>query len=79
MSAPQLSTSQYQGGFKRTLDGQDPRKTADNALRRRFVATSRVVLDHLRASGVIGDDAYRRVEEELDLMELSAHPTLARE
>lgn len=75
--AAQRLRLEYQGAFSRALNGEDPRDTHDNALRLRLVAASRRALDQMRGSGVIGDDAYRRVEEELDLMELSARPSLA--
>ncbi|HEX4171598.1 MAG TPA: hypothetical protein VHY82_03890 [Acetobacteraceae bacterium] len=42
-----------------------------NALRHSMVAAARRAIDELRSSGSIGDEAYRRVEQELDLMELT--------
>ena len=36
------------------------------------MAVSRTAIQALRAEGTIGDDAYHIVEEELDLLELSA-------
>lgn len=66
---------EQQDALARALGGKDPRDTPDNRLRRRMVASARHAIDDLRRSGSIGDDAYRRVEEELDLMELSAQPT----
>jgi CPA1 family monovalent cation:H+ antiporter len=68
---------EYQDAFARALSGDDPRDTPDNALRRRIVVAARHAIENLRSSNSIGDDAYRRVEEELDLMELSAQPTPA--
>jgi hypothetical protein len=53
-------------------NGQDLQDTPDKALRRRVVGQSRRAILDLRSSGAIGDDAYRRVEEELDWLELSA-------
>lgn len=44
----------------------------DAQLRRRAVAASRVAIQDLRRSGAIGDEAFRRCEEELDWVELSA-------
>jgi len=41
-------------------------------MRRRAIDASRQALIGLRASGVIGDDAFHRLEEELDWAELSA-------
>ncbi|WP_046863259.1 cation:proton antiporter [Microvirga massiliensis] len=58
--------------------GGDPRDSADNVLRRRLVTASRVAIDDLRTSGTIGDDAFRRAEEELDWLELSARPATTR-
>jgi CPA1 family monovalent cation:H+ antiporter len=48
-------------------------------LRRRLVAASRNAIEDLRSSGTIGDDAFRRVEEELDWLELSAGLANARD
>jgi len=58
--------------------GGDPRNSADNVLRRRLVAASRNAIEDLRSAGTIGDDAFRRAEEELDWLELSARPSNAR-
>ncbi|WP_367277034.1 cation:proton antiporter, partial [Bradyrhizobium sp.] len=68
--AAQRLRLEFQGALERASCGRDPRDTAENVLRRRLVTASRQALDRLRRIGVIGDDAYRRVEEELDLMEL---------
>jgi CPA1 family monovalent cation:H+ antiporter len=38
------------------------------------VDASRHAIEDLRSSGAIGDDAYRRAEEELDWLELSTQP-----
>ena len=51
--------------------GHAPGSHEDNELRRRLVAKSRHAVQDLRLSGAIGDDAYRRVEAELDWLELS--------
>jgi CPA1 family monovalent cation:H+ antiporter len=51
--------------------GTDPYDTPDNALRRRIVGAGRAAIDDLRSAGTIGDEAYRRIEEELDWRELS--------
>jgi Na+/H+ antiporter len=61
----------------RASSGRDARDTAENALRRRTVVAARRSLEIMRSSNLIGDDAYRRIEEELDLLELSAQPTVA--
>jgi CPA1 family monovalent cation:H+ antiporter len=44
------------------------------ALQRRAVAAQRAMLMQLRAQNVIGDDAFHLIEEEIDLLELSADP-----
>ncbi|PKU24796.1 cation:proton antiporter [Telmatospirillum siberiense] len=59
--------------------GRDPRDTPDNALRQRVVAVARDAVEDLRSTDAIGDDAYRRIEAELDWHELSSFPTLARD
>lgn len=64
----------YLNALALAQQGADPRSTADNALRRQVIAAARAELDALRNAGTIGDDAYRRVEEELDWLELSTGP-----
>ncbi|MGR4865160.1 cation:proton antiporter [Caulobacter sp. LARHSG274] len=54
--------------------GHDPREREHNALRRDAVAAARRAISDLRHQKTIGDDAYRRVEEELDWLEVSAGP-----
>jgi len=51
--------------------GRDPHGSADTTLRRRVVPPARRANDALRDTGVIGDDAYRQVEQELDWLELT--------
>jgi Na+/H+ antiporter len=51
--------------------GTAPYNSPDSALRRHVVNAGRAVIENLRSSGAIGDDAYRRMEEELDWRELS--------
>lgn len=41
------------------------------------MAAARNAIDDLRSSGAIGDHAYRRAEEELDWLDLSARATEA--
>jgi monovalent cation/hydrogen antiporter len=48
------------------------------ALQRRAAAEQRRVLAALRSEGRIGDDAFHLIEEEIDLLELSADPRLHR-
>lgn len=64
--------AQYTDAIGRAREGDDPRDTRDNLLRRQVVTAARTAIDDLRSSGAIGDDAYRRAEEELDWLELSA-------
>jgi CPA1 family monovalent cation:H+ antiporter len=52
--------------------GGDARDTPDNFLRRRAITASRAAVADLRSTGAIGDTAYRRMEEELDWLDLSA-------
>jgi CPA1 family monovalent cation:H+ antiporter len=70
---------EYEDALRRASGGCDPRDTPDNALRRRMVTAARAAIEDLRSAGVIGDSAYRRVEEELDWLELSSLPTQAAE
>ncbi|KAA2244048.1 cation:proton antiporter [Salinarimonas soli] len=77
--AAQRLRHEYEDALERVSSGGDPRDSDDNALRRRVVFVGRRTLEDLRSSGVIGDDAYRRVEEELDHVELSALPAAREE
>jgi Na+/H+ antiporter len=45
-------------------------------LQRKAVAAQRRTLSELRARGTIGDDAFHRIEEEIDLMDLTADPRI---
>jgi Na+/H+ antiporter len=63
---------EYAESLGRALQGGDARDSRDNLLRRRLVWASREAIADLRSAGSIGDDAYRRMEEELDWLELSA-------
>jgi CPA1 family monovalent cation:H+ antiporter len=63
---------EYAEALARAERGDDPHDTAHNQVRRRMIAASRDALDNLRSSGAIGDGAFRRAEEELDRMEVSA-------
>ncbi len=55
-------------------DGNAPAPLPVGALRRRAVAAARAAVSNLRRRGEIGDDAFHRVEEQLDWYELSAGP-----
>jgi CPA1 family monovalent cation:H+ antiporter len=63
---------EYEEALTQARGGRDPRDRADNALRRQTVAVARAAIYDLREAGTIGDDAYRRIEEELDWLELSS-------
>lgn len=64
-----------QEALTKSRGGLDPHDSSDNILRQRVVPASRRALDELRNSGAIGDEAYRAVEQELDLLELSSRPS----
>lgn len=70
--AAQRLRAQYADAIGLARNGEDPRDTRDNLLRRQMVAAAREALAELRSGGAIGDGAYRRAEEELDWLELSA-------
>ncbi len=53
-------------------DGHVPEHMPSDAPRRRAVAAARRAISDLRSRGEIGDEAFHRVEEQLDWMELSA-------
>jgi CPA1 family monovalent cation:H+ antiporter len=55
-------------------DGDVPTSLPGDALRRRAIAAARAAVSDLRQRGEIGDDAFHRIEEELDWAELSASP-----
>ncbi|WP_374468995.1 cation:proton antiporter [Phenylobacterium sp.] len=63
---------EYAEALGQAKDGGSPQDWPENVLRRRLVAASRRAIAELRTRGDIGDDAYRRAEEELDRLELSA-------
>jgi monovalent cation/hydrogen antiporter len=65
---------EYADALDEAKRGGDPRDSADNAIRRRLVAASRAAIEDLRSSKAIGDNAFRKAEEELDWLELSARP-----
>lgn len=58
-------------GLTEAADGDRP-DTELNALRRRAIEASRARIIELRDAGDVGDDAFRRLEEEYDLIELAA-------
>ena len=70
--AAQRLKLEYRDALSEARVGRDPRGSADNSLRQRVVPASRRAIDELRENGRIGDEAYRVVERELDLLELSS-------
>jgi len=67
---------EYEDALKRaavSADGQVPDQLAGDAFRARAVRAARAALSGMRDSGEIGDDAFHRIEEELDFSELSAN------
>jgi CPA1 family monovalent cation:H+ antiporter len=75
--AAQRVRLEYREALSKAERGHDPRKSADNKLRQRVVPASRRAIAQLRRDGKIGDDAYRRIEEELDWLELSSRPSIS--
>lgn len=68
---------EFEAGIREAEDhdqGLAPSSLPADALRRRAVEAARGVILDLRERGEIGDDAYLRLEEELDWTELSATP-----
>lgn len=63
---------EYAEALGRAKLGGDARDTPDNLFRLRAIKASREAVADLRSNGAIGDTAYRRMEEELDWLELSA-------
>lgn len=68
---------EYAATIQEVKAGGDARDSKENSLRRDMVAASRQAISDLRRRGAIGDDAYRKIEEELDWLELSARPESA--
>jgi CPA1 family monovalent cation:H+ antiporter len=65
---------EYSEALSQARQGRNPRDRHDNVLRQRAIAAGRTAISELRSSDAIGDDAYRRMEEELDWLELSSRP-----
>jgi CPA1 family monovalent cation:H+ antiporter len=57
---------------ERNPDGFIPGERPADPLRRRAIAAARKAINDLRNTGAIGDNAFHRVEQELDWNELSA-------
>jgi CPA1 family monovalent cation:H+ antiporter len=68
---------EYAEVLRQAGDGADqdaPITLPADALRRRAIAAARAAVSSLRRRGEIGDDAFHRLEEQLDWSELSAGP-----
>lgn len=63
--------AEYTAALAHAHAGTAPAATPEHALRRDVLAAGRRALEELRSDGTIGDDAYRRMEAELDWQELS--------
>ncbi|WP_424135413.1 cation:proton antiporter [Roseomonas chloroacetimidivorans] len=74
--SPALETLRRELTARAELGEDGPPEEAEGTarLRQRAVDVSRDVLEELRRAGTIGDDAFHRIEEELDLLELTADP-----
>ncbi|MCS0502864.1 cation:proton antiporter [Ancylobacter mangrovi] len=64
---------EYGDMARQTRDRQEF-DTSENRLRRQALAAARDTALELRRNGTIGDDAFHRIEEELDWLELGAAP-----
>ncbi len=67
------------GALSQELEGDGVPGTGYAAVQRRAQQAERRMLSDLRARGVIGDDAFHRVEEELDWAEVTAEAMTRRE
>src|SRR3981189_139054 len=73
--AATMMREQYAAARKVAEDPYEPQAaTKYDELRLRAIAAQREALYHLRAQGEIGDEAFRRIQEELDWSELDAAP-----
>ena len=73
--AATMMREQYAAARKVAEDHYEPQAaTKYDELRLRAIAAQREALYHLRAQGEIGDEAFRRIQEELDWSELDAAP-----
>jgi CPA1 family monovalent cation:H+ antiporter len=52
-------------------DGSETESAARNRLRARIIAAQRKTLVRLRRAAIIGDDAFHRIEERLDRIEVN--------
>ena len=66
---------QYEAAQAVAENPDDPQAaTEHDELRLRAIKSQREALDRLREEGKIGDEAYHRLEEEIDWAELDASP-----
>ena len=73
--AATMMREQYAAARKVAEDHYEPQAaTKYDELRLRAIAAQREALHRLRAQGEIGDEAFRRIQEELDWSELDAAP-----
>jgi len=70
--AAQRLREEYGAALSIARSGGDPSTSPDNALRREVLGSSRAAIEDLRRTDTIGDDAYRQIEAELDVLELMA-------
>ena len=67
---------QYVAARKVAEDQREPQAATEyDELRLRAITAQRAALHRLRAGGEIGDEAFRRIQEELDWSELDAAPS----
>jgi CPA1 family monovalent cation:H+ antiporter len=65
---------QYAEALSKANAGSDPHEGSDYTVRRRVLPAARQAIDDLRQDGTIGDEAFQRIQEELDWLELSSTP-----
>jgi CPA1 family monovalent cation:H+ antiporter len=74
-SAAAAVREQYAASRAVAEDAADPQAATDHdRLRLRAIESQRAALERLREAGEIGDEAYHRLEEEIDWAELDAAP-----
>ena len=70
--AVRLEFSEHLGGFGRGGEAADPAEPSHDEIHRRAVDAARRAMIEMRGQGEIGDDAFHRLEEALDRVELGA-------
>jgi CPA1 family monovalent cation:H+ antiporter len=74
-NAAAIVRKQYEAARMVAADPETPQAATDyDELRLRAIKRQREKLDKLRDEGTIGDEAYHRIEEEIDWAELDASP-----